>query len=166
MGAFVRLRSRTPVHFSGSSGCGCLLPWDAEILHHTLRFDVALARGGRSPLAMRRMKPGGEMPSPGRVRTDSTALVLPPLPPLHFSLPVSNYCSSAQINTCTSKPLEQMNSGPRANLSQWSFATDFKWDWDSALQPSPVFPLFTHSCAAHVEFAGSSPGFGMRHSQV
>lgn len=81
----------------------------------------------------------------------------------------SNYCSSAQINNCTSKPLELMNSGPRANLSRWSFATDFKffkWDWDRALQPSPVLPLFTPSCAAHVQLAGSCSGFGTRHCQV
>lgn len=77
----------------------------------------------------------------------------------------SNYCSSAQINNCTSKPSEQMNSGPRANRSQWSFATGFQWVWDLALQPSPVFPLFTHSCATFM-LAGSSTGFGKGHSQV
>lgn len=41
-----------------------------------------------------------------------------------------------------------------------------KWGWDLALEPSPAFPLFTHSCAAHVQLAGSSPSFGLRHSQV
>lgn len=146
--AFVRLQSYIAAHFTGSPGCYCLLPWDAEILHHTLHFDVALAQGGCSPPAMHGVKPGSKMSRQGQDGFHGSCAAATASSSLFPSC--SNYCSSAQFNNCTSKPPEQMNSGLRANLSQWSFATNFKWDRDLALQPSPVFPLFTHSCATHV----------------
>lgn len=146
----VRLQSHIPVPFTGSSGCSCLLPWDAEILHHALHFDVALAQGGWSPPATHRVETmqWNAKSGQGQDRFHRSCAAAAASSSLFPSC--SNYRSSAQINNCASKPSEQMNSGPRANLRQWSFATAFKWDWDLALQPSPVFPLFTHPCVAHV----------------
>lgn len=106
--AFVQLQSHIPAHFPGSSGCSCLLPRDAEILHHTLHFDVALAQGGCSPPAMLRVKPWSEMPSPGRVRTDSTAFVLPPL---HFSLPVAIIAHQHRLTIAQASPQNKWNRG-------------------------------------------------------
>lgn len=106
--AFVRLQSHIPAHFTGSSGCSCLQPRDAEILHHTLHFDVALAKGGCSPPAMHRVKPCSEMPCPGRVRTDSTAFVLPPL---HFSLPVAIIAHQHRLTIAQANPQNKWNQG-------------------------------------------------------
>lgn len=150
-GAFVRLQCCIPAHFSG---CYCLQPRDAEILQHTLSFDVAWQRED-APLQQWETVQGNAESRQGQHRFHHGFCAH------SFSLfpSCSNYCSSAQINNCTSKPSEQMKSGLRANLSRWSSATDFKWDWDLALQPFPAFPLFTHSCAAHVQLSGSSSGF-------
>lgn len=125
---------------SATLGCWNLAP------HTALWCGIGTRR--MLPPAMHRVKPGSEMSRQGQDGFHGSCAAAAASSSLFPSC--SNYCSSAQFNNCTSKPSEQMNSGPRANLSQWSFATDFKWDWDLALQPSPVFPLFTHSCATHV----------------
>lgn len=94
---------------------GLFLPWDAEISHHTQHFDVALAQGGCSPPAMRR----SEMPSPGRVRADSTALVLPPL---RFSLPVAIIARQHRLTIAQANPWNKwiQGQGPTSvELCHW-----------------------------------------------
>lgn len=71
-----------------------------DILRHTLPFDVA--QGGCSPPAPCGVTPHGAMSR--RVRTVSTALVVPPLPPLHFSLPVAITARQHKLTIAQANP--------------------------------------------------------------
>lgn len=96
-------RAFVQLHYSCSFCRQLWLMLSAGILHHKLHFDVALAQGC-SPPAMHPAKPQSEVLSPGRVRVDSTAFVLLPLPPLQFSLPVAIIAHQHRLTIAQANP--------------------------------------------------------------
>lgn len=76
----------------------------------------------------------------------------------------SNYCSSAQINNCTRQPLEQMNSGPRANISGALPLTLNGLGIEPCSLPctSSLLPFMCCTCAAHSLQGEALPGTSSR----